>query len=46
MKERGMALFDTQMITPATAQLGAVEIPRVEYLKRVEAAVKLDTKLV
>ena len=46
MKERGMTLFDTQMITPATAQLGALEIPRREYLKRVEAAVAMNTTLV
>jgi len=39
---RGFALFDIQMITPATRQLGAVEIPREEYLKRLEAAVAID----
>lgn len=46
MQERGMTLFDTQMITPATAQLGAVEISRSEYVKRVQAAVAIDTRLV
>lgn len=38
---RGYALFDVQMITPATAQLGAVCIPRTEYLTRLAAAVQL-----
>ncbi len=42
MKERGMTLFDTQMVTPATAQLGAVEIPRIEYLRRVKEATALN----
>jgi leucyl/phenylalanyl-tRNA--protein transferase len=33
------ALFDIQMLTPVTRQLGAVAIPREEYLKRLTAAV-------
>ncbi len=41
LRERGFALFDIQMVTPATRSLGAVEIPREEYLKRLEAAVNL-----
>ncbi|MEY4386561.1 MAG: Leu/Phe-tRNA-protein transferase [Verrucomicrobiota bacterium] len=41
LNERGFLLFDIQMVTPATRLLGAVEIPRVEYLKRLNAAVKL-----
>ncbi len=32
-------LFDTQMVTPATVSLGAREIPRREYLARLEEAV-------
>ena len=36
------ALFDIQMITPATRQLGAVEISREEYLKRLKAAVQMN----
>ena len=35
----GFTLFDTQMVTPATAQIGAVEIPRTEYLRRLADAV-------
>jgi leucyl/phenylalanyl-tRNA--protein transferase len=42
LRARGFALFDIQMITPATRQLGAVEIPREEYLKRLKAAVRMD----
>ena len=39
--QQGFTLFDIQMVTPITRQLGAVEISREEYLKRLEAAVEL-----
>jgi leucyl/phenylalanyl-tRNA---protein transferase len=39
LRRRGFALFDIQMITPATSPLGAIEIPRREYLQRLAAAV-------
>jgi leucyl/phenylalanyl-tRNA---protein transferase len=39
LRRRGFALFDIQMVTPATKPLGAVEIPRREYLRRLSAAV-------
>jgi leucyl/phenylalanyl-tRNA--protein transferase len=42
LRARGFALFDIQMITPATRQLGAVEIPREGYLKRLKTAVPMD----
>jgi leucyl/phenylalanyl-tRNA--protein transferase len=42
LRDRGFALFDIQMITPATRLLGAVEIPRLDYLKRLAQAVGLD----
>ena len=42
LRERGFALFDIQMVTPITRQLGAVEIPRTEYLQRLTAAVQLQ----
>ena len=42
LRERGFALFDIQMVTPATRALGAVEIPRATYLRRLKAAVKLS----
>jgi leucyl/phenylalanyl-tRNA--protein transferase len=38
LRERGFTLFDIQMITPATQRLGAVEIPREEYLRRLAVA--------
>jgi Leu/Phe-tRNA-protein transferase len=34
-------LFDIQMVTPVTGQLGAVEISREEYLTRLADAVEL-----
>jgi len=39
LRERGFELFDIQMLTPATEQLGAVTIPRTEYLRRLKHAV-------
>ena len=41
LRGRGFALFDIQMVTPATQPLGAIEIPRREYLQRPSAAVKM-----
>jgi len=41
LRRRGFALFDIQMLTPATKPLGAIEIPRREYLQRLSAAVKI-----
>jgi leucyl/phenylalanyl-tRNA--protein transferase len=41
LRARGFALLDIQMLTPVTRMLGAVEIPRAEYLKRLAAAVAL-----
>jgi len=42
LRERRFTLFDIQMVTPVTRQLGADEIPRTEYLKRLRTAVELD----
>jgi leucyl/phenylalanyl-tRNA--protein transferase len=42
LRERGFALFDIQMPTPATRPLGAVEIRRREYLHRLAAAVRME----
>ena len=41
LRARGFALFDIQMVTPATRALGAVEISRTEYLERLKKAVNL-----
>jgi Leu/Phe-tRNA-protein transferase len=32
-------LFDVQMVTPITGQMGARDIPREEYLRKLESAV-------
>ena len=40
LRERGFALFDIQMLTPITAQLGGTTIPRKEYLRRLPEAVE------
>lgn len=42
--ERGFTLFDTQMVTSVTGLLGAVEISRPEYLRRLKPAVELDCR--
>ena len=39
LRDRGFELFDTQIINDHTAQFGAVEIPRAEYLLRLAKAV-------
>ncbi len=41
LNERGFVLFDTQMVTSATVQLGAVEVRRPGYLKRLKAAMAM-----
>jgi leucyl/phenylalanyl-tRNA--protein transferase len=40
LKTRGYELLDIQQLTPHTASLGAVEIPRLEYLKRLARAIE------
>jgi leucyl/phenylalanyl-tRNA--protein transferase len=41
LRARGFALLDLQQVLPNTARFGAVEIPRREYLRRLDAAVAL-----
>ena len=41
LRSRGVVLFDTQMVTPVTASLGAREIPRADYLTRLRQAIDL-----
>lgn len=38
LRQRGFSLFDTQMLTETTRALGAIEIPRREYLARLQSA--------
>ena len=41
LRARGYTLLDIQQLTPHTARLGAVAIPRAEYLARLAAAIEL-----
>ncbi len=40
LRARGFTLLDIQWVTPHLAQFGAVEIPRKDYLKRLDAALQ------
>jgi leucyl/phenylalanyl-tRNA--protein transferase len=40
----GFELLDVQWVTPHLAQFGAIEIPRVDYLRRLRRAVKKDLR--
>src|SRR6266851_18683 len=42
LREREFQLFDIQFLNEHTARLGAVEIPRREYLERLRAALACD----
>ena len=39
LRQRGFSLFDIQMLTRVTRQMGAMEIPRGDYLRRLADAV-------
>ncbi len=43
LKERDFQLFDTQVLSPLTARLGAIEIRRRDYLERLALALKKET---
>jgi leucyl/phenylalanyl-tRNA---protein transferase len=40
LRQRGYRLLDIQQVTPHTAQFGAIEIPRRQYLKRLAEALR------
>jgi len=44
LRSRGFTLLDTQWVTPHLRQFGAIEIPRPEYLKQLDASVQLAVK--
>jgi leucyl/phenylalanyl-tRNA---protein transferase len=44
LKQGGFVLFDIQMLTPATVQMGATLISREAYLERLTQAVKLGAR--
>jgi leucyl/phenylalanyl-tRNA--protein transferase len=46
LRTRGFQLFDIQFRTEHTGRLGAIEIPRQEYLKRLSKAVQLPARFV
>ena len=41
LKELQVELFDAQVLNPHTASLGAIEIPREEFLSRLESALEI-----
>jgi leucyl/phenylalanyl-tRNA--protein transferase len=43
LRSKGFTLFDIQMATSTTEKLGAVLIPRGEYLRRVRGAVQISS---
>jgi leucyl/phenylalanyl-tRNA--protein transferase len=46
LRQRGFTLFDTQFVTDHTRRLGAVEIPRDEYLARLREALAHEVTFV
>jgi leucyl/phenylalanyl-tRNA---protein transferase len=42
LRERGYVLMDIQQLTTHTAQFGAVEISRAEYLRRLAEAIRVE----
>jgi leucyl/phenylalanyl-tRNA--protein transferase len=46
MKTRGFALLDCQMVTEVTKKMGAIEISREDYLKRLENALLQNCKFI
>ena len=43
LTDNGFALIDIQMLTEHTERLGAIEIPRSEYMRRLHDALRRDT---
>jgi leucyl/phenylalanyl-tRNA--protein transferase len=46
LQSRGFILLDTQWVTGHLQQFGAIEIPRPEYLQRLDDSLKLDVSFV
>ena len=46
LRARGFTLLDTQWVTPHLEQFGAIEIPRPDYLRRLEASLALEVEFV
>jgi leucyl/phenylalanyl-tRNA--protein transferase len=45
LDSRGFLLFDTQVLTAHTRRMGAVELPRRDYLRRLRDALRVRTTL-
>jgi Leu/Phe-tRNA-protein transferase len=41
LRSRGFQLLDIQQWTPHTGRMGAIEVPRLEYLRRLASAIEL-----
>jgi leucyl/phenylalanyl-tRNA--protein transferase len=46
LRARGFTLLDTQWVTEHLQQFGAIEITRPEYLRRLDAALRLTARFV
>ena len=46
LRARGFVLLDTQWVTAHLQQFGAIEIPRPEYLRRLDESLKLEVSFV
>jgi leucyl/phenylalanyl-tRNA--protein transferase len=46
LRARGYVLLDTQWVTPHLERFGAIEIPREDYLERLDTALKQDCSFV
>jgi leucyl/phenylalanyl-tRNA--protein transferase len=44
LRDHGFTLFDTQFLTPHTQRMGAIEIPRDEYLTRLDDALRHEVR--
>jgi leucyl/phenylalanyl-tRNA---protein transferase len=44
LRALGFTLLDTQWVTPHLEQFGAIEIPRSDYLRRLEASLALEVE--
>ncbi len=46
LRARGFTLLDTQWVTPHLEQFGAIEISRADYLRRLQASLRLNCSFV
>jgi leucyl/phenylalanyl-tRNA--protein transferase len=46
LRNAGFRLFDLQQVTPATRQLGAIAIPRRDFLRRLRAAIEAPVEVI